>query len=194
KIVSELRNLFACASFLVEQKLVKAWLADKDAEALRCQKLLVEEEEAAQRRFVAPYNLFSILLDVFLCERNAAIERKRRRKIRQKEQRARDHSNRMKADLNTAIDISESITSSETSSPQTSPDVNPLTPDEYAVEPLNPVQFSSNEEAIDIEAQQKLQGNGSHHFNARWQVQKSQKGGRNSPYNNQNGNVIKWEQ
>nr|GEU83184.1 zinc finger, C2H2 [Tanacetum cinerariifolium] len=100
----------------------------------------------------------------------------------------------MKADLNTAIDISESITSSETSSPQTSPEVNPLTPDEYAVEPLNPVQFSSNEEAIDIEAQQKLQGNGSHHFNARWQVQKSQRGGRNSPYNNQNGNVIKWEQ
>ncbi|KAG0449175.1 hypothetical protein HPP92_027487 [Vanilla planifolia] len=29
---------------------VKAWLADKDAEALRCQKLLVEEEEAAQKR------------------------------------------------------------------------------------------------------------------------------------------------
>lgn len=176
KIVFELRNLFACASFLVEQKLVKAWLADKDAEALRCQKLLVEEEEAAQRR------------------QADLIERKRRRKIRQKEQRARDHSNRMKADLNTAIDISESIPSSETSSPQTSPEVNPLTPDEYAVEPLNPIQFSSNEEAIDIEAQQKLQGNGSHHFNARWQVQKSQRGGRNSPYNNQNGNVIKWEQ
>ncbi|PWA61656.1 Zinc finger, C2H2 [Artemisia annua] len=176
KIVSELRNLFACASFLVEQKLVKAWLADKDAEALRCQKLLVEEEEAAQRR------------------QADLIERKRRRKIRQKEQRARDHSNRMKADLNTAIYISESIPSSETSGPQTSPEVNPLTPDEYAVEPLNPAQFSSNEEAIDIEAQQKLHGNGSHHFNARWQVQKSQRGSRNSPYNNQNGNVIKWEQ
>lgn len=29
---------------------VKAWLAEKDAEALRCQKLLVEEEEAAQKR------------------------------------------------------------------------------------------------------------------------------------------------
>lgn len=29
---------------------VKAWVADKDAEALRCQKLLVEEEEAAQKR------------------------------------------------------------------------------------------------------------------------------------------------
>lgn len=31
---------------------IKAWLADKDAEALRCQNLLVEEEEAAQRRCV----------------------------------------------------------------------------------------------------------------------------------------------
>jgi len=31
---------------------VKAWLADKDAEALRCQKLLVEEEEAAQKRYI----------------------------------------------------------------------------------------------------------------------------------------------
>ena len=29
---------------------IKAWLADKDAEALRCQNLLVEEEEAARRR------------------------------------------------------------------------------------------------------------------------------------------------
>lgn len=31
---------------------IKAWLADKDAEALRCQNLLVEEEEAARRRYV----------------------------------------------------------------------------------------------------------------------------------------------
>lgn len=35
--------VFKCAQ-------VKAWLADKDAEALRCQKLLVEEEEASMRR------------------------------------------------------------------------------------------------------------------------------------------------
>ncbi|CAN4085891.1 unnamed protein product [Withania somnifera] len=46
----ELKNLVACTSFLFEQKLVKAWLADKDAEALRCQKLLFEEEEAAQQK------------------------------------------------------------------------------------------------------------------------------------------------
>jgi hypothetical protein len=31
---------------------VNVWLADKDAEALRCQKLLMEEEEAAQRRYI----------------------------------------------------------------------------------------------------------------------------------------------
>jgi len=29
---------------------VEAWCADKTAEALRCQKLLEEEEEAAQKR------------------------------------------------------------------------------------------------------------------------------------------------
>ncbi|KAL0358946.1 UNVERIFIED_CONTAM: hypothetical protein Sangu_0744000 [Sesamum angustifolium] len=46
----ELKNLVASASFLFEQKLVKAWVADKDAEALRCHKLLVEEEEAAQKK------------------------------------------------------------------------------------------------------------------------------------------------
>lgn len=32
---------------------MKAWHADKDAEALRLQKLLVEEEEAAQRRYTS---------------------------------------------------------------------------------------------------------------------------------------------
>ncbi|GMP70273.1 hypothetical protein CsSME_00029197 [Camellia sinensis var. sinensis] len=50
KIGLEMKNLVACTSFLIEQKLVRAWFADKDAEALRCQKLLVEEEEAAQKR------------------------------------------------------------------------------------------------------------------------------------------------
>ncbi|MCI08465.1 C2H2 zinc finger protein, partial [Trifolium medium] len=34
---------------LILKKKVNAWLADKDAEALRCQKLLMEEEEAAQK-------------------------------------------------------------------------------------------------------------------------------------------------
>ncbi|OWM75607.1 uncharacterized protein LOC116195319 [Punica granatum] len=50
KIGLEAKNIIACTSFFLEQQLVKAWIAHKDAEALRCQKLLVEEEEAAQRK------------------------------------------------------------------------------------------------------------------------------------------------
>lgn len=80
KTCLEMKNLIACTSFLVEQKLVQAWVADKDAEALRCQKLLVEEEEAAQRR------------------KAELLERKRQRKLRQKEQRAKDQANAQKAD------------------------------------------------------------------------------------------------
>ncbi|XP_027364159.1 uncharacterized protein LOC113871317 isoform X2 [Abrus precatorius] len=72
KIGLEPKNLVACTSFLLEQKLVKEWLADKDAEALRCQKLLVEEEEAAQKRQVE------------------ILERKRQKKLRQKEHKARE--------------------------------------------------------------------------------------------------------
>ncbi|KAK7279928.1 hypothetical protein RJT34_24989 [Clitoria ternatea] len=72
KIGLEPKNLVACTSFLVEQKLVKAWLADKDAEALRCQKQLVEEEEAAQKR------------------QAEILERKRQKKLRQKEHKARE--------------------------------------------------------------------------------------------------------
>ncbi|XP_038971296.1 uncharacterized protein LOC103698622 isoform X2 [Phoenix dactylifera] len=72
KIALEMKNLVACTSFLLEQKLVKAWLADKDAEALRCQKLLVEEEEAARKR------------------QAGLLERKRTKKLRQKEQKAKD--------------------------------------------------------------------------------------------------------
>ncbi|KAH9625652.1 hypothetical protein KSS87_021678 [Heliosperma pusillum] len=68
----EMRNLVACTSFLVEQKLVKACLADKDAESLRYQKLLVDEEEAAHKR------------------QAALMEKKRQKKLRQKEQRERE--------------------------------------------------------------------------------------------------------
>eukprot|EP01018_Ginkgo_biloba_P033295 Gb_23986 [translate_table: standard] len=67
KVGLEVRNLVASMGFLVEQKLIKAWLVDKDAEALRCQKLLVEEEEAAEKKRVE------------------LLERKRRKKLRQKE-------------------------------------------------------------------------------------------------------------
>ncbi|CAH9114812.1 unnamed protein product [Cuscuta epithymum] len=66
------KNVIACTCFLFEQKLMKAWLADKDAEALRCQKLLIEEEEAAKRR------------------QTELLEKKRQKKLRQKEQKAKD--------------------------------------------------------------------------------------------------------
>ncbi|KAF6140664.1 hypothetical protein GIB67_013957 [Kingdonia uniflora] len=72
KIGLEMKNLIACTSFLVEKELVKAWFADKDAEALRCHKLLVEEEEAAQKRQIE------------------ILERRRLKKLRQKEQKAKD--------------------------------------------------------------------------------------------------------
>lgn len=81
KIGLEPKNLVACTSFLLEQKLVKAWLADKDAEALRCQKQLVEEEEAAQRR------------------QAEILERKRQKKLRQKEQKAREQRHKAETEI-----------------------------------------------------------------------------------------------
>ncbi|KAH0941889.1 hypothetical protein HID58_001526 [Brassica napus] len=83
KNVLEAKNVVACASFLLEQQLIKAWLADKDAEALRCQNLLVEEEEAAQRR------------------QAELLERKKRKKLRQKEQRVKDQTKDAKEDEST---------------------------------------------------------------------------------------------
>ncbi|MQL78762.1 hypothetical protein Taro_011205 [Colocasia esculenta] len=73
KTAMEMKNLVACTSFLLERKLIKAWLADKDAEALKCQKLLFEEEEAAQKR------------------QAELLERKRMKKLRQKEQKTKQH-------------------------------------------------------------------------------------------------------
>ncbi|KAD0611559.1 hypothetical protein E3N88_43983 [Mikania micrantha] len=177
KIGLEIKNLIACTSFLVEQKLVKAWLADKDAEALKCQKLLVEEEEAAQRR------------------QAELLERKRQRKIRQKEQRARDQSDGMKIGSSTASDIYGCIPSAENSTHQISPEINPLIPDGNIASPFDLIQLSSNEEALDhadsaANEQQKM-NNSSPHFIARWQVPKSQRNSRR--HNNQNGNFVKWE-
>lgn len=48
-VLSTSMNLPIFQVVLYEQ--VKAWVADKNAEALRCQKLLVEEEEAAKKRY-----------------------------------------------------------------------------------------------------------------------------------------------
>ncbi|KAJ0816059.1 putative transcription factor C2H2 family [Helianthus annuus] len=180
KIGLEMKNLIACTSFLVEQKLVKAWLADKDAEALKCQKLLVEEEEAAQRR------------------QAELLERKRQRKIRQKEQRARDQSNDMKVELSTASDLFESIPSAENSGRQISPEIDSLIPDGNGnvASPFDLIQLSSNEEALDhLDSAANKLNNSSQHFIARWQVPKSQRNGRNVRHNNnnQNGNYVKWE-
>ncbi|KAL5201175.1 hypothetical protein ABZP36_035529 [Zizania latifolia] len=72
RVATELKNVVACTSYMLEQKLVEAWCADKAAEALRCQKLLMEEEEAAQKR------------------QAELIKRKRMKKLRQKKQRLKD--------------------------------------------------------------------------------------------------------
>ncbi|KAK1399523.1 Serine/arginine repetitive matrix protein [Heracleum sosnowskyi] len=91
KVGLEMKNLVACTSFLLEQNLVKAWIADKDAEALRCQKLLVEEEEAAQKR------------------QAELLERKRLRKLRQKEQRTKGRSYKETSKLTGGAEILENV-------------------------------------------------------------------------------------
>ncbi|XP_041998951.1 uncharacterized protein LOC121748572 isoform X2 [Salvia splendens] len=93
----ELKNLVALTSFLFEQQLVKAWVADKDAEALRCQKLLVEEEEAEQKRQVV------------------ILERKKQKKLRQKQQKVREQYYGCSRDLNVYVDAIDRPTSAEAS-------------------------------------------------------------------------------
>lgn len=46
----KIKNLVASIGFLVEQRLVKAWITEKDIESLRLQMELLDEEEAVQRR------------------------------------------------------------------------------------------------------------------------------------------------
>ncbi|XP_077223700.1 uncharacterized protein LOC143857190 isoform X2 [Tasmannia lanceolata] len=113
KIGLEMKNLVACTSFLVEQKLVKAWVADKDAEALRCQKLLVEEEEAAQKR------------------QAELLEKKRLKKLRQKEQKAKEQINVREIDCKEHLPdaVMGSSFSEEMSSPWAPSDSNSHTPD-----------------------------------------------------------------
>ncbi|KAL0727037.1 hypothetical protein Bca4012_023130 [Brassica carinata] len=78
--VVDAKEILSLKSRMLE---IKAWLADKDAEALRCQNLLVEEEEAAQRR------------------QAELLERKKRKKLRQKEQRVKDQTKDAKEDEST---------------------------------------------------------------------------------------------
>ncbi|KAI4384779.1 hypothetical protein MLD38_002884 [Melastoma candidum] len=100
KILLETKNLVAFTSFFLEQKLVGAWLADKDAEALKWQKLLVEEEEAAQRR------------------QAEILEKKRLRRLRQKEQKAKGHKNEEQIDMSNSYDMLDAEPQMETSIPQ----------------------------------------------------------------------------
>ncbi|KAL5994385.1 hypothetical protein ACLOJK_024435 [Asimina triloba] len=109
KICLEMKNLIACTSFLVEQKLVRihyrryvnAWLADLNAEALRRQKLLVEEEEADQKRYFlnmsANYinqctgNWYAYTMNLEQeGGRAELLEKKRLKKLRQKAQKGKD--------------------------------------------------------------------------------------------------------
>ncbi|XP_077223701.1 uncharacterized protein LOC143857190 isoform X3 [Tasmannia lanceolata] len=92
---------------------VKAWVADKDAEALRCQKLLVEEEEAAQKR------------------QAELLEKKRLKKLRQKEQKAKEQINVREIDCKEHLPdaVMGSSFSEEMSSPWAPSDSNSHTPD-----------------------------------------------------------------
>lgn len=136
KIALELKNLVACISFLFEQKLLKAWLADKDAESLRCQKLLVEEEEAAQKR------------------QAELLERKKQRKLRQKEQKARERSNGEKTILDVTVNSLQELPVVETSSHSALSDSNfdasDTLADVFSSEEL--VNFSNSENCVDSEA------------------------------------------
>ncbi|KAA3459870.1 Transcription factor hamlet [Gossypium australe] len=133
KIGLETKNLVACTSFLV-----KAWLADKDAEALRCQKLLVEEEEAAQKRQVE------------------LLERKRQKKLRQKEQKAKEqrHWELEESKLN-MDDLLEVNTLAETSSPSAvdSDGQNPVMSTDQIIPSVEPNLFSKLQENVDYEIQ-----------------------------------------
>ncbi|XP_047322216.1 uncharacterized protein LOC124926095 [Impatiens glandulifera] len=190
KIGLEMKNLIACASFLLEKKLVKSWLADKDAESLRCQKLLVEEEEAAQKR------------------QAELLERKRQKKLRQKEQqKAKDSTNVEKADTVT-VDTSEYSPPAETASPPFASESSSGSSETEGNNSLplllpDPIERHLDEE-VDIEAQVGFSNDSSstcQHIDhqrttqgsnrrypviPRRQVPKSQRNGRNGFYANQN--------
>nr|KJB23855.1 hypothetical protein B456_004G117900 [Gossypium raimondii] len=139
KIGLDTKNLVACTSFLVEQKLVKAWLADKDAEALRCQKLLVEEEEAAHKRQVE------------------LLERKRQKKLRQKEQKAKElRPWEMEEGKQNMDDSLEDNTPAETSSPKAVFDIdgqNAIISTDQLLPALEPIPFPNPEEGVDYRVQ-----------------------------------------
>ncbi|KAG9155429.1 hypothetical protein Leryth_009863 [Lithospermum erythrorhizon] len=203
----EFRNLVASMSLLFEQKLVKAWIADKDAEALRCQKILVEEEEVVQKR------------------QAQMLERKRRRKLRQKEQKARGQSNGEKTDsnagektgsnaisLDTSADFVEGQASAEICIPQFSVDNcgDTLTGFKPCLEQINfsgkenekfvetHCDYSSDHAGIDsiefVGSPREWSTNGLYQStDSTWQVQKSYRKGRVRFYGGQNLPTAKHE-
>ncbi|KAJ6358514.1 hypothetical protein OIU76_000262 [Salix suchowensis] len=137
KIGLETKNIVACTSFVVEQKLINAWLAEQDAEALRCQNLLVEEEEAAQRRQVE------------------LLERKRQKKLRLKEQKEKEQRLDDKVDDKECIeDTLESVPQAEQSCPLAISDSDSLgsetLPDDVPSS-LEPLQLPRTDEDFDLE-------------------------------------------
>ncbi|CAI9775030.1 unnamed protein product [Fraxinus pennsylvanica] len=163
---------------------VKAWVTDKDAEALRCQKLLVEEEDAAQRR------------------QAELLERKKQKRLRQKEQKTKDQLNGCKAYLNLSTNALDDSLSAEAPDPPSPFDSNlnsPEMPVNVASFPER-IQFPSKEiegtgaqfdfssENVDeanfqtVETWMMNSDGRQHLATNRWQVAKSQKGGRNGFY------------
>ncbi|KAF9668380.1 hypothetical protein SADUNF_Sadunf15G0122600 [Salix dunnii] len=158
----ETKNIVACTSFVVEQKLINAWLADKDAEALRCQKLLMEEEEAAQRRLAE------------------LLERKRQKKLRHKEQKAKEQRQDEKVDVKEHIDdMLEAVPQAEQSGPLAISDSGMLgseTLPNDVPSSLEPLLLLRTDEDVNLENQivhggerSKFQGNSHRHMVvARW--------------------------
>ncbi|CAL5185308.1 unnamed protein product [Lathyrus oleraceus] len=151
KIGLEPKNIVACTSFLLEQILVKAWLADKDAEALRCQKQLVEEEEAAQKR------------------QAEILKRKRQKKLRQKEQKAKEQRNKLEVDTKENVDDTmKTVSPTETSL------------DTYDFEAQNPVESAKNTPHVPLQFPDINEGkNGDtqsgHDFGADLNIRQSQR-------------------
>ncbi|KAB5532474.1 hypothetical protein DKX38_019144 [Salix brachista] len=116
---------------------INAWLAEQDAEALRCQNLLVEEEEAAQRRQVE------------------LLERKRQKKLRLKEQKEKEQRLDDKVDDKECIeDTLEAVPQAEQSCPLAISDSDSLgsetLPDDVPSS-LEPLQLPRTDEDFDLE-------------------------------------------
>ncbi|KAL3653535.1 hypothetical protein CASFOL_003216 [Castilleja foliolosa] len=106
----ELNNIIACASFVFEQQLVKVWNANKEAEALRFQKLLVEEEEAAK-------------------ERQALLLEKNKQKKLRKKQKVKEQFERSSENIDVNVDAVDGPISADASGPSYPYDSNSNPPD-----------------------------------------------------------------